>query len=494
MESKILLIDNDKSYVDFFQERLRTERFEVEIAVNATAAYEKIFTFVPDLIISSNLLEEVDGFQFCKLLKNDNIFKKIPYMILAKEVEPIHKFWAQKNEVQSIFPKETPFEEIRLNIGELMEEFRLDDEIKEKIRTRQISSESVQSQVLTILNNMLTKSAFLNEFRDMVSEYYTEEKVLVQNTFELLSVFLNYNLGGMFFNHAQETNKYLLYCDVKDCSVSNFVIEKVKRDFFSKMPNIKEFSITSFGHEIINENDENFDNRIISANEFESFIILPFELEEKLIGGVCFYSKTPQDFTKFRFYDILVNELTALFKMSYLFSGIEFLSVTDGLTGLSNRRQFDYSIKREFVKSKRYPSDLSFAILDIDFFKKVNDTYGHQYGDYVLREVSSILKNSFRKSDMLYRYGGEEIAIIMTETTIPTAMTIMERLRKKIEIHEFIYNGIQINVTVSIGIGSNLDRFDEAHQMIECADKALYKAKQTGRNKVVTYSDEENNQ
>ena len=94
---------------------------------------------------------------------------------------------------------------------------------------------------------------------------------------------------------------------------------------------------------------------------------------------------------------------------------------------------------------------------------------------------------------MIYRYGGEEIAIIMTETTIPSAVTMMERLRKKIETHEFFYNGVQINLTASIGIGSNLDKLEDAHQMIECADKALYKAKETGRNKVLTYSNEDDN-
>ena len=131
--------------------------------------------------------------------------------------------------------------------------------------------------------------------------------------------------------------------------------------------------------------------------------------------------------------------------------------------------------------------------MDIDHFKSVNDTYGHQYGDYVLKEVSSIIKNSFRRADMIYRYGGEEIAIIMTETTIPSAVTMMERLRKKIETHDFFYNGIQISLTASIGIGSNLDKLEDAHQMIECADKALYKAKETGRNKVLTYSNEDDN-
>ena len=494
MERKILLIEKDENYINFIKERLQMERFEVEVAKNTTEAYDKIFEFVPDLILSAYDIEDINGFQFCKVLKNEKIFRKIPFLVLSEnQVKPLSKYWAEKCDVQDVLPKETPYEEISLAINQLIDEYEIDDLSKVQIKNTPKKQESIQAQAISIFRSEIEKYSFLNDFRDMVNEYHTDEKALIQNTFDLLSVFLEYDLAGIFFNHAQESGKYMLHFDVKDCSVSNFVLEKVKREFFAKMPNMKEFSITTFGHDIVNENTENLDNRIISTNEFNSSLILPFEFEENFIGGVCFYSRKQQNFSDFIFYDILLNELTSLFKTSYLFSGIEFLSVTDGLTGLSNRRQFDYSINREFIKSRKYPSDLCFAILDIDHFKSVNDTYGHQYGDYVLKEVSSIIKNSFRRADMIYRYGGEEIAIIMTETTIPSAVTMMERLRKKIETHDFFYNGIQISLTASIGIGSNLDKLEDAHQMIECADKALYKAKETGRNKVLTYSNEDDN-
>jgi len=492
MERKILLIDKDEFFIDFMQERLQAEKFVVQSVKNTTEAYLKIFEYVPDLVISAYDIEEINGFQFCKTLKSHKIFSRIPFLILSESVKPIDKYWAEKCDVQEVLRKDTPYEEIRIIMDEMLNEYEIDENTKEQIKKHPISQDSIQTQAIKLMKSELEKYTFLNAFRDMVNEYHTDEKALIQNTFDLLSVFLEYDLAGIFFNHAQEADKYLLHFDVKNCSVSNFVLEKVKRDFFAKMPNMKEFSITSFGHDIVNENYENLDKRIISANEFQSSLILPFEFEEKLIGGVCFYSKKEQNFMDFIFYDIMVHELTSLFKTSYLFSGIEFLSVTDGLTGLSNRRQFDYSINREFNKSRKYPSDLCFAILDIDHFKSVNDTYGHQYGDYVLKEVSSIIKNSFRRSDMIYRYGGEEIGIIMTETTIPSAMTMMERLRKKIETHEFFFNGIQISLTASIGISSNMDKLEDAHQMIECADKALYKAKETGRNKVLTYSGEDN--
>ena len=281
MERKILLIEKDENYINFIKERLQMERFEVEVAKNTTEAYDKIFEFVPDLILSAYDIEDINGFQFCKVLKNEKIFRKIPFLVLSEnQVKPLSKYWAEKCDVQDVLPKETPYEEISLAINQLIDEYEIDDLSKVQIKNTPKKQESIQAQAISIFRSEIEKYSFLNDFRDMVNEYHTDEKALIQNTFDLLSVFLEYDLAGIFFNHAQESGKYMLHFDVKDCSVSNFVLEKVKREFFAKMPNMKEFSITTFGHDIVNENTENLDNRIISTNEFNSSLILPFEFEE----------------------------------------------------------------------------------------------------------------------------------------------------------------------------------------------------------------------
>ena len=124
--------------------------------------------------------------------------------------------------------------------------------------------------------------------------------------------------------------------------------------------------------------------------------------DDSLLGGICFYSREDVNYKDKNFYETMKSELTTLFQLRYVYSSTEYLSVTDGLTGLYNRRHFETSIEREFMRVKRYPADLSLAMLDIDFFKKINDTYGHQYGDYVLKTVADLMKKSFRKTDLLY--------------------------------------------------------------------------------------------
>ena len=182
------------------------------------------------------------------------------------------------------------------------------------------------------------------------------------------------------------------------------------------------------------------------------------------------------------------NKLDVIKKINFMYSRSRYLSLTDALTGLYNRRHFDNSVEREFLRSKRYGGDLTIAIIDIDFFKKINDQYGHLCGDYVLKEVGYLTLDNFRKTDLVFRYGGEEFVVLLTETSIEGAKIPLERLRKSIENYDFNYKDIKINVTISIGAAPNVT--DNVNDFLNNADKALYTAKGSGRNKLVFYLEE----
>ncbi len=177
------------------------------------------------------------------------------------------------------------------------------------------------------------------------------------------------------------------------------------------------------------------------------------------------------------------NKMDVIKKINFMYTQTKQMSFTDPLTRLFNRRHFDSNLQREFMRAKRYNSNLSMAIIDIDFFKKINDTYGHSCGDYVLKEVAYKILNNFRQTDFVFRYGGEEFVVLLTETSLQSAISPLERLRNSIENSQFFYRGEQLKVTVSIGVSSCLD-FDDPWEMFDSADKALYEAKNNGRNKV----------
>ncbi len=164
---------------------------------------------------------------------------------------------------------------------------------------------------------------------------------------------------------------------------------------------------------------------------------------------------------------------------------LEMLSITDGLTQVFNHRHFREEFDRTFLEAIRYERPLSLAMIDIDFFKKVNDTWGHATGDQVLRDVSATLALSVRTSDMVARYGGEEFAVMMPETSLSDASQAAEKIRKLVEEREISGPTGMIPVTVSIGVANfPHTQFGRGRELIEAADRALYRAKKRGRNQV----------
>lgn len=168
-----------------------------------------------------------------------------------------------------------------------------------------------------------------------------------------------------------------------------------------------------------------------------------------------------------------------------LFNRYKLESLTDSLTGLNNVRKFDEIFNSVLKSAESKQEMVSLLYIDIDFFKKVNDTYGHKEGDIVLKELGTILKNSTRSFDIVSRNGGEEFTVILLDCSMKRSFEISERIRKNVENHLFILStGESIKITVSIGLASFNETTKVVTSLIEDADKALYQAKSTGRNKV----------
>lgn len=183
------------------------------------------------------------------------------------------------------------------------------------------------------------------------------------------------------------------------------------------------------------------------------------------------------------------NKLDVIRKINFMYTKTKELSITDALTGLYNRRYFEKCADREFLRAARYKSDLTFAIIDIDFFKKINDTYGHLCGDKILKEVAFLLNESFRKTDIVFRYGGEEFVVILTETNAEAARIPLERLRKKIESNTFKFKTQYLKITISLGYSSDVEDAEDAPELLSFADAALYRAKENGRNQIRNYKE-----
>jgi len=167
-----------------------------------------------------------------------------------------------------------------------------------------------------------------------------------------------------------------------------------------------------------------------------------------------------------------------------LYAQAERLATTDGLTGLLNRRTFNAQLHARLREAERYQRPLSLLLLDIDHFKQVNDGYGHPAGDAVLRSVASLLTRQARETDIVARYGGEEMALILPETDARGALAIAERIRKAVGGAHHPTDQGTLKVTVGAGLSTWSGGADGAEELLVAADKALYRAKQAGRNRV----------
>jgi len=240
--------------------------------------------------------------------------------------------------------------------------------------------------------------------------------------------------------------------------------------------------------------------------EIEAFVD---EVAEKTVEVLSFFDLPPQDMKPYSQILAEANRQLAQLNLSYEQLVLELkdekdkveklarelkeandklkeLVLKDGLTGLFNHRAFQELLDRELQRAFRYKHPLSLAMLDVDHFKKVNDTFGHQQGDNVLRGIGEVFRRFIRKSDIAARYGGEEFAILLPETDMRGAIVMAERIRRSVEEQHFITASNDLKVTISIGIATYEPHkgIIKKDQLIEAADKALYNSKKGGRNKI----------
>ena len=230
------------------------------------------------------------------------------------------------------------------------------------------------------------------------------------------------------------------------------------------------------------------DNPLFKKGYFAS---IPLMIEQEIVG-VLNINDVGQDSFDVGDLDFILN-LSEFIAMSIsnavLYEQANKLAVTDGLTGISNRQSVEKSLQIEFERSKRYNSPLSLILLDVDHFKDVNDTYGHQKGDEILIAFASLLKKACRANDIAARYGGEEFLMILPQSNAQGAFKIAERVREEMMKISFTGNESNFAVTVSCGVAEFNKDYESINKLIAAADQALYKAKNGGRNKTILGKD-----
>lgn len=334
---------------------------------------------------------------------------------------------------------------------------------KDAIKAFFIAAAEISSTVLNkILTNKITK----------IADFYKAQK----NIAKILETQYEYSflipvIGEILDNFAKD---YFAYIFMKNDAGKFEIAWPLRYDKKRIQPMIEHISAK---------------NKVVVKDDYTA-ALFPIYFENALQGAVIIDGKSRkilQEDIDFLL-QLSVQTATTLDKAG-VYAEIEKYATQDALTGLNNRRSLDIRIAQEVAVAKRKNLPLCVMMLDIDFFKKINDTYGHYVGDAVLKEFASIIKSELREYDFPSRYGGEEFFIILPSTTMDEAKLVANRLREKIQnapfdISKFNNDTSTLNITTSIGLVQLAEEMDVKKLYVK-VDKALYEAKKTGRNKVV---------
>ncbi|MGE5403536.1 MAG: diguanylate cyclase [Candidatus Saccharibacteria bacterium] len=462
----ILIIDDTPMNVLVLSKLLTDNGYKVQAETNSNKGLEIAFASPPDLILLDIVMPDLNGYDVCKELKSHPATADIPVIFLSALDHTEDK--VRGFSVGAIDFITKPFQP---------------EEVLVRVRTH-LSLQITRRELMKTNNELkyaLLREKMLNDFSRALGRSL-DGNILIDTITSLAPELIGaescelgiLNEDGITLNRVYPPDK----------PGGNAL--SMHSDDDSSMAELWEF-LGSGSPRLI-------ETRQVKANWSKPLeeagitwiMLVPLVLVETRLGVLILTSTKPQNIFSKRELN-LAESLGRLAAMAVqnarLFEHSQHLANTDGLTGLNNRRHFYDLASQEIGKARRYKMPLSMIMLDIDFFKKVNDTYGHTCGDDVLRNVANCVQSNIRTVDIHGRYGGEEFVVLLPFTTAEQACILAERLRYRVAEIITRSEAQEINVTISLGIaGYHLDGSDTLEELLKRADEALYSAKSNGRN------------
>lgn len=453
MTARILVVDDIPANVKLLEARLLAEYFDVLTAENGHQALEICESTQVDIVLLDIMMPGIDGFEVCERLKANPRTAHIPVVMVTALDQPSDRVRGLKAGADDFLTK--PVNDLQLisRVKSLMRLKTLSDELRIRAETaRKMGAD----EMLKSAEERLEEGAQIL----LVDGRGSSQERIVRTLKPVASVMAMSDPQAALFEAAE----------------------------------------TNFDLVVVNSNFDDYDPlrlcsqlRSLERTRFIPVLLVTEQGDDEMIVrgldlGVNDYISRPLDPN-----ELIARCLTQIRRKRYndrlrasLEQTIE-LAVTDALTGLHNRRYLDNHIKTLFARAAARGRALSVCIVDIDRFKGINDTYGHDAGDEVLKQFSARIRSAVRGADLACRFGGEEFVVVMPDTDANAAVAIAERLRIGIEGEPFTLRGkdVRLNITASVGIASLGPDARTPEQLFKQADQALYEAKNRGRNRVV---------
>ena len=453
MSARVLVVDDVPANVKLLEARLSAEYFDVATAYSGTEALAMAERAECDIVLLDVMMPDMDGFEVCRRLKTNPATHHIPVVMVTALDQPSDRVKGLEAGADDFLTKPVTDVALVSRVRSLARLKMVTDELRMRaVTSKEIGIQSAESEAVAETGRngrVLIVDDRKSSYERLVTTLSTEHTVDVETE----------PSEALF--HAAEGNYDLL---IVSLGLQNFdglrLCSQVRS--LERTRNVPILAVS--------EPDNN--QRLLRGLEIgvNDYLIRPIDKNELL-------ARARTQIKKKRYTERLRDNVQASIEMA----------ITDALTGLHNRRYMETHLGTLVEQAASRGKPISVLVLDIDYFKSVNDTYGHDAGDDVLREFAIRLRKSIRNIDLACRYGGEEFVIVMPETDMGVATMVAERLRRRIATEPFAIQQEMrlLDVTISIGIAARQEAGDTAATILKRADQALYRAKRDGRNRVV---------
>jgi len=452
MTARVLVVDDVPANVKLLEARLSAEYFDVLTAVSGSEALTICERAECDVVLLDVMMPDMDGFEVCRRLKTSMTTHHIPVVMVTALDQPSDRVKGLESGADDFLTKPVSDVALIARVRSLSRLKMMTDELRMRaVTSREIGIESPEREALAEAgrNGRILMVDDRPALSDRIQSMLASEHSVDMEPDPTEALF-----------HAAEGNYDLV---IVSLDLENFDGLRLCSQLRSleRTRNVPVLAIA--------ESDNN--TRLVRALEIgvNDYLVRPFDKNEML-------ARARTQIRKKRYAERLRDNVQLSIEMA----------ITDALTGLYNRRYMETHVGTLVDQAVARDKPLSVLILDIDYFKSINDTHGHDAGDAVLQDFAIRIRKSIRGIDLACRYGGEEFVVVMPETDMAVATMVAERLRRRIASEPFpIQKGARmLEVTISIGIAA-LGAGDNAAAVIKRADQALYRAKRDGRNRVV---------
>jgi len=477
---RILVAEDSLTQATLLRMALQRKGHEILLARDGIEAIRMVWEHAPEIVVSDVEMPRLKGYQVCRLLRDDPATATIPVVLLTSLDRRQDAFWGLKSGADKYITKVG-------DIAAIAEEIHAFAAARPvpgnggppRPAGRAVQDADVMERIVQLLDRNLFESTVGSEIQNLVHTL-DDQRATVRGVLGILRGVVDFHAAAVHLGGEDDAH-----------ALSIVVARPVAAGFLDELRR-RVLAETGAPEPLPEEVEVEDPEGLLGSPGAHpaqpgTVLVAPLTTKGRASGAIAVAAAEDAAYPEkvIQTFEMIARQANIVIDYARLYERTKQLSITDGLTKLYNHRFFQDALRREWARSGRHGTALSLVLLDIDRFKTFNDTYGHQQGDAVLRELARVLRGQVRSLDVVARYGGEEFAVVMPDADAGIALGVAERLRAAVEGHPVPGPAGPLTVTISLGVATAPQApIDSPTALIAAADRALYRAKERGRNRV----------